>query len=118
MFNSKIMNARDIFFRNLKVKKFIVIVFLLVVILLILLTVNVNAVVSPTNDFYVNDYADVLSSETEQYIINTNVNLQEQTGAQVVVVNVPTSVHIADIEVRVVRVRVHITRCQPNCYTQ
>ena len=88
MFNSKIMNARDIFFRNLKVKKFIVIVFLLVVILLILLTVNVNAVVSPTNDFYVNDYADVLSSETEQYIINTNVNLQEQTGAQVVVVTI------------------------------
>ena len=48
----------------------------------------VFAVVTPTSEFYVNDYANVLTQETEQYIINTNINLNKQTKAQIVVVTV------------------------------
>ena len=52
------------------------------------LTIKSLAIVSPTSDFYVNDYADVLSTETENYIMNANIDLQKKTGAQVVVVTV------------------------------
>lgn len=45
-------------------------------------------VISPTDEFYVNDYANVLSEETENYIINTNVELEKKTGAQAVVVTI------------------------------
>jgi len=54
-----------------------------------ILFTNVYALVSPTSNFYVNDYANLLSSNTEQYIINVNTSLESQTGAQVVVVTVP-----------------------------
>lgn len=50
---------------------------------------NVYGVVGPTANFYVNDYAGLLSDNTEQYIINVNTSLENQTGAQVVVVTVP-----------------------------
>ena len=46
------------------------------------------AVVSPKTNFYVNDYADVLSEETENYILNSNIDLQSKTKAQIVVVTV------------------------------
>lgn len=49
---------------------------------------NAVSVISPTADFYVNDNAGVLSTTTKQYIINTNVELQRKTGAQIVVVTV------------------------------
>ena len=39
-------------------------------------------------EFYVNDYAKILSSETKEYIINTNIELQKKIGAQIVVVTV------------------------------
>ena len=52
---------------------------------------------SPTSDFYVNDYADVLSSETERHIMDTSVPLAEETGAQVVVLTVE-SLDGSDIE--------------------
>ena len=48
------------------------------------------AVVSPKTNFYVNDYADVLSEETENYILNSNIDLQSKTKAQIVVVTVKT----------------------------
>jgi len=52
---------------------------------------NVKAdIVSPTTNFYVNDYANVLSSTTEKHIMNMNVELQKKTGAQVVVVTIDT----------------------------
>ena len=60
----------------------------LIIVIMILLQVKTFAVVSQTNDFYVNDYAKILSSETEEYIINTNIELQKKTGAQIVVVTV------------------------------
>lgn len=51
----------------------------------------------PTNNFYVNDFADILSDETEQTIMNTSVPLAEKTGAQIVVVTVD-SLDGVDIE--------------------
>lgn len=53
-----------------------------------LLTGTAGAVVEPTEAFYVADYADVLSEETEQYIIDQNEALFEATGGQIVVVAV------------------------------
>jgi uncharacterized protein len=41
-----------------------------------------------TADFYVNDYANVLSAETKQLMMNSSVDLQSKTGAQIVVVTV------------------------------
>ena len=43
---------------------------------------------SPSDDFYVNDFANVLSEETEQHILDVNDKLQPETGAQIVVVAV------------------------------
>lgn len=48
------------------------------------------AVVSPNETFYVYDGAQVLSEETEQYILNTNRELESKTGAQIVVVTIPS----------------------------
>lgn len=45
-------------------------------------------VVEPSSGFYAADYADVLSQETEDYIINCNNSLFAQTGAQLVVVTI------------------------------
>jgi len=41
---------------------------------------------SPTAAFYVNDFANILSSDTEQYIIRAAAALEQKTTAQVVVV--------------------------------
>ncbi len=43
---------------------------------------------SPTSDFYVNDYADVLSEEAEQEIQNHAVSLANETTAQVCVLTI------------------------------
>ena len=45
---------------------------------------------SPNETFYVYDGAQVLSEETEQYILNTNRELESKTGAQIVVVTIPS----------------------------
>ena len=50
---------------------------------------NVNALVKPTSNFYVNDYANILSDETEQYIMDKSVALHNIDGTQIVVVTVP-----------------------------
>ena len=52
---------------------------------------------SPTSNFYVNDYADVLSDATEQHIMDVSVSLAEETQAQVVVLTVE-SLEGMDIE--------------------
>ncbi len=54
----------------------------------VILPLNVFALVNPTSAFYVNDYANVLSEETENYIIKMSSSLEEKTTAQVVVVTV------------------------------
>lgn len=50
---------------------------------------NVEAIVKPTNNFYVNDYANILSNEVEEYIQNRSVALNNADGTQIVVVTVP-----------------------------
>lgn len=50
---------------------------------------NVKALVNPTNEFYVNDYANILSEETEKYIIDKSSKLANVDGTQIVVVTVP-----------------------------
>ena len=44
----------------------------------------------PTAQFFVNDFADVLSAQTEQEIVELGRALQQQTGAQAVAVTVPS----------------------------
>lgn len=46
---------------------------------------------SPTDNFYVNDFAGILSDETEQAIMETSVPLADKTGAQIVVVTVDST---------------------------
>ena len=58
------------------------------VIVALLTAIPVFALVEPTKDFYVNDYADVLSEETEKYIQEHSVALANATTAQIVVVTV------------------------------
>lgn len=63
---------------------------------MILLTVMVPlrveaAIPEPTDNFYVNDYAGVLSDDTMNYIIEENLVLEEKSGAQIVVVTVDYS---------------------------
>lgn len=53
-----------------------------------LLTGGAQAVAEPPAARYVADEADVLSSETEQYIIDKNQSLFENTGGEIVVVSV------------------------------
>ena len=49
----------------------------------------VNAdTLQPTKEFYVNDYADVISAEVEDEIIDLGYQLEEQTGAQIALVTV------------------------------
>ena len=58
------------------------------ILFLLLSILNVNAIVSPTKEFYVNDYANILSSETEKYIIDKSSQLANIDGTQIVVVTV------------------------------
>lgn len=48
------------------------------------------AVISPDDGFYVYDGAQVLSEETEQYILNSSQELESKTSAQIVVVTIPS----------------------------
>ena len=62
--------------------------YLILILLSIVFLPSVRAIVSPTSNFYVNDYANILSSETEQYIMNRSVALNNVDGTQIVVVTV------------------------------
>lgn len=46
------------------------------------------AAVQPTSDFFVNDYAGVLSEDTKNYIMEQSPALMQQTNAQIVVLTV------------------------------
>ncbi len=48
------------------------------------------SVPTPTSQFYVNDFADVMSEDTEQMVMKDSVALQAKTGAQIVVVTIDT----------------------------
>ena len=55
---------------------------------LLVLPVQILAYEQPTDRFYVNDFADILSDETEQFIFENSEKLEEATTAQIVVVTV------------------------------
>ena len=63
--------------------------YLILVLLSITFISNVKAIVQPTNNFYINDYANILSSEIEEYILKKSVQLDDSDGTQIVVVTVP-----------------------------
>lgn len=73
--------------KNTFIKKIKFVFFIILFSLLFLSFVKAD-VISPTSEFYVNDYASVLSEETKTHIINTNIELEKKTGAQVVVVTI------------------------------
>ena len=70
------------------IKKKMASIIIMMILFLNILGIKSFALVEPTYDFYVNDYANLLSSDVEQYIISTNKTLNSQTGAQIVVVTV------------------------------
>lgn len=49
-----------------------------------------ESIPSHTQDFYVNDFANVLDNQTKQYIMEQSINLAKLSDAQVVVVTVDT----------------------------
>ena len=60
----------------------------LVLLIIALCPFLLGAAPDHTNEFYVNDYADVLSDATEQQILNTAVKLANETTAQVCVLTI------------------------------
>ena len=50
-----------------------------------------SSVIEPTEDFYVNDQANVLTEETEGLIVLNNDKLAEACGAQIVFVTLDTT---------------------------
>lgn len=62
--------------------------FILVLFVFILNFGKVFGVVELTRNFYINDYANILSHETKDYILNNSQILDKKTSAQVVVVTV------------------------------
>lgn len=74
----------------LRKKKFLIKMLVLFFILINLFNIKSFALVNPTTDFYVNDYANLLNNEIKDYIINVNKKLYNQTGAQIVVVTIPS----------------------------
>lgn len=52
------------------------------------LNITVHALPAPTRFFYAADYANVLSAETETFIVEHSAALAEKTGAQIVVATV------------------------------
>ena len=79
--------------------------YLILILLSIVFLPSVKAIVSPTSKFYVNDYANILSEETEQYIMNRSVALNNVDGTQIVVVTVQNldGMSIEDYSLRIAR---------------
>lgn len=62
----------------------------LLLLVFICLPIRVSALVEPTERFYINDYANILSSDTENYIYQKSQALNNVDGTQIVVVTIPT----------------------------
>lgn len=63
--------------------------YLILILLSFLFFESVSAIVKPTEKFYINDYANILSEETENYIYEKSVSLYNADGTQIVVVTIP-----------------------------
>ena len=62
-----------------------------------LIPFNVLGLVEPTSNFYINDYANVLDDEVENYIMSRSVDLANKTSAQIVVVTIDTLKNLNEI---------------------
>jgi len=62
-------------------------VFSLIVILYVI-SVTAFALPSPTKEFYINDFANLLNEDVEKHVLNMSAQLEKETGAQLVVVTV------------------------------
>ena len=62
----------------------------LLLFLLFSLLLSCAFALEPTRDFYVNDYAGVLFPETSSYMLTHSMDLAKQSGAQIVVLTVPS----------------------------
>lgn len=61
------------------------IIIFLILLFLVIIPNKVYAIKSPTSNFYVNDYVNVLSEDVEDYIIEKSVKLYNADGTQIVV---------------------------------
>lgn len=69
-------------------KNIIIKIILIFFICIILFEIKSLSIVEQTELFYVNDYANLLNEDTKNYIVNINQDLENKTGAQIVVVTV------------------------------
>ena len=51
----------------------------------LVLCISVSALPSPANEFYVNDFANVIDADAEKHIVNISAQIEKSTGAQIVV---------------------------------
>ena len=72
----------------ISISKKIKIILIFLILIIFILKIYSVAMVSPTSDFYVNDYAGILDESTKNHIMNANIELNQETGAQIVVVTV------------------------------
>ena len=72
--------------KTLKIKSILILVF--VVVLSMFKDTFAIAVPKASNDFYVNDFSNVIDQDVENHIINLNDFLFDETGAQIVIVTV------------------------------
>ena len=63
-------------------------ILLIIIVVLLIVSSTALALVPQSELFYVNDTANVLDASLEDYIVKTNVDLYNKTGAQICVVTV------------------------------
>ncbi|MEG2380514.1 MAG: TPM domain-containing protein [Oscillospiraceae bacterium] len=68
----------------MKIKK----IFIALVCIITCFNITISAMEAPTTLFYVADYANVMSDETEKFVIEQSAALEKLSGAQIVVATV------------------------------
>lgn len=68
-----------------RIKKF------LILLLLVFSFVRVDAIVKPTDNYYINDYANILREEMQKYILKRSIALDNASKIQVVVVTIKST---------------------------
>lgn len=75
------------FFANIHILRFVSALLLILVLAAspLAATAALGGVIGQSDSFYVADYADVITADTEQYIIEKNADLEQLCGGQIVV---------------------------------
>lgn len=78
------------FFANIHILRFVSALLLILVLAAspLAATAALGGVIGQSDSFYVADYADVITADTEQYIIEKNADLEQLCGGQIVVATV------------------------------